>query len=140
MPRLSGAERGMTARQGITVAVASETATGERRVAITPETCRKLMALGAQVRVQRGAGLSAGFTDDAYAAAGAQLAGDVVSTLGDADLVLCVQPPAAATLAQLKPGAALVGMLALQADAARGDAMASRQLLAFPLERLPRST
>jgi NAD(P) transhydrogenase subunit alpha len=130
----------MTAGQGITVAVASETAAGERRVAITPETCRKLMALGAKVRVQRSAGLSAGFTDDAYAAAGAQLADGVVSALDDADLVLCVQPPSAATLAQLKPGAALVGMLALQADAARNEAIASRQLLAFPLERLPRTT
>ena len=130
----------MTAGQGITVAVASETAVGERRVAITPETCKKLTALGAQVRVQRGAGLSAGFTDDAYAAAGAQLAGDMASTLGDADLVLCVQPPSAATLAQLKPGAALVGMLSLQADAARSEAITSRQLLAFPLERLPRTT
>ena len=130
----------MTAGQGVTVAVASETAAGERRVAITPETCRKLMALGAKVRVQRGAGLSAGFTDDAYAAAGAQLAGDMGSTLDDADLVLCVQPPSAATLAQLKPGAALVGMLSLQADAARSEAIASRQLLAFPLERLPRTT
>lgn len=130
----------MTAGQGITVAVASETATGERRVAITPETCKKLVTLGAHVRVQCGAGLPAGFTDDAYAAAGAQLAGDTVSTLGDADLVLCVQPPPAATLAQLKQGATLVGMLAPQADAARSEAIVSRQLLAFPLERLPRTT
>jgi NAD(P) transhydrogenase subunit alpha len=140
MLRLSGAERGMTAGQGITVAVASETASGERRVAITPETCKKLVALGAQVRVQRGAGLSAGFIDDAYVAAGAQLAGDTASTLSGADLVLCVQPPPAATLAQLKQGATLVGMLAPQADAARCEAIVSRQLLAFPLERLPRTT
>ena len=130
----------MTAGQGITVAVASETAAGERRVAITPEACKKLVALGAQVRVQRGAGLPAGFTDDAYAAAGAQFAGDAASTLGGADLVLCVQPPPAATLMQLKPGAALVGMLAPQADAARSEAITSRPLLAFPLERLPRTT
>jgi len=130
----------MTAGQGIIVAVASETAAGERRVAVTPETCRKLVALGAQVRVQRGAGVAAGFTDDAYAAAGAQLTGDAASTLSDADLVLCVQPPPAGTLAQLKPGATLVGMLAPQADTARGEAIASRRLLAFPLERLPRTT
>ncbi|KQY55132.1 NAD(P) transhydrogenase subunit alpha [Lysobacter sp. Root494] len=130
----------MTAGQGITVAVASETASGERRVAITPETCRKLVALGAQVRVQRGAGFPAGFTDDAYATAGAQLTSDAASTLDDADLVLCVQPPPATTLAQLKTGAALVGMLAPQADPARSEAITSRQLHAFPLERLPRTT
>jgi NAD(P) transhydrogenase subunit alpha len=129
----------MTAVQGITVAVAREAAPGERRVAATPETCRKLIALGAQVRVQRGAGLAAGFTDDAYATAGAQLADDSAATLGNADLVLCVQP-LASTLSQLKQGAVVVGMLAPQADAARGEAINARQLIAFPLERLPRTT
>lgn len=129
----------MTAVQGIIVAVAREAAPGERRVAATPETCKKLVALGAQVRVQRGAGLAAGFTDEAYAAAGAQLADDAAATLGDADLVLGVQPPAS-TLAQLKQGAIVVGMLAPEADPARGEAIGARQLVAFPLERLPRTT
>jgi NAD(P) transhydrogenase subunit alpha len=128
------------AGQGITVAVAREVAAGERRVAATPETCKKLAALGATVRVQRGAGLSAGFTDDAYAGAGAQLADDAAATLADADLVLCVQPPPPATLSQLKPGSALVGMLAPQADAARAQAIEARGLVTFPLERLPRTT
>ncbi|GAB3360994.1 NAD(P) transhydrogenase subunit alpha [Lysobacter tyrosinilyticus] len=128
------------AGQGITVAVAREDAKGERRVAGTPETCKKLVALGARVRVQRGAGLSAGFTDDAYAAVGVQLADDAAATLTDADVVLCVQPPSAAMLSQLKSGATLVGMLAPDADAARGDAIGARRLVAFPLERLPRTT
>src|SRR5207342_611697 len=133
-------ERGMTAGvQGITVAVARETAEGERRVAATPETCKKLVALGAQVQVQRGAGLGAGFIDETYVAAGARVADDVPAALGDADLVLCVQPPSPSTLAQLKQGAALVGTLAPQADAARGEAIGARQLVAFPLERLPRT-
>ncbi|HJW47521.1 MAG TPA: NAD(P) transhydrogenase subunit alpha [Lysobacter sp.] len=124
----------------IAVAVACETATGERRVAATPETCKKLIALGAQIRVQRGAGLNAGFTDEAYAAVGAQLADDATRTYADADLVLCVQPPDAATLTQLKEGAALVGMLAPQGDSARAEAIVARKLSAFPLERLPRTT
>ncbi len=128
------------AGQGTTIAVMRETAPGERRVAATPETCRKFVALGAQVRVQRGAGLSAGFTDDAYGGAGAQLVDADAAALAAADIVLCVQPPAPAVLAQLKPGAALVGMLAPQADQARGEAITSRGLLAFPLERLPRTT
>ncbi|GAB3386713.1 NAD(P) transhydrogenase subunit alpha [Lysobacter fragariae] len=121
----------------VTVAIARETAPGERRVAATPETCKKLVALGAQVRVQRGAGLTAGFTDAAYEAAGAQLAENV---LADADLVLCVAPPSAATLSQLKQGAAVVGMIAPEADVARGDAIKARALVVFPLERLPRTT
>ena len=91
----------MTAGQGITVAVASETAPGERRVAATPETCRKLLALGAQGRVQRGAGSAAGYTDDADATAGALLAGDAAATLADADVVVCVHPPSPAVLSQL---------------------------------------
>jgi NAD(P) transhydrogenase subunit alpha len=124
----------------IAVAVACETAPGERRVAATPETCKKLIALGAQVRVQRGAGLNAGFTDEAYAAVGAQLADDAARTYADADLVLCVQPPDPATLTQLKEGAALVGMLAPEGDSARAEAIVARKLAAFPLERLPRTT
>ncbi|HEU0305622.1 MAG TPA: NAD(P) transhydrogenase subunit alpha, partial [Lysobacter sp.] len=129
----------MTAVQGITVAVAREAAPGERRVAATPETCRKLVALGAQVRVQRGAGLAAGFTDDAYVSAGARIAEDATATLEQADLVLCVQAMASMLL-QLKQGAVVVGMLAPQADPARGEAIGARQLVAFPLERLPRTT
>src|SRR5262245_39767973 len=105
----------------IAVAGARDTATGERRVATTPEICRKLLPFGEQVRVQRGAGLEAGFTDDAYGATGAQLVRDAGATYDNAELVLCVQPPNAATLAQLKQGAALVGTLAPEADSARGE-------------------
>jgi len=125
---------------GITIGVASETASGERRVALTPETCRKLVARGARVRIERGAGRLASFTDDAYAEAGAELVDDATAALRDADLVLCVQPPSPPTLMGLREGAAIVGLLAPQADAARGEAINARHLLAFPLERLPRTT
>ncbi|MGO4223457.1 NAD(P) transhydrogenase subunit alpha [Lysobacter sp. TAF61] len=125
---------------GITIGVASETATGERRVAVTPETCKKLVARGARVRVQRGAGRAASFDDQAYSDAGADLADDAAAAWADADVVMCVQPPGAQALAGLRQGAVLVGILAPQGDAARGEAIAARGLLAFPLERLPRTT
>ncbi|HEY0505575.1 MAG TPA: NAD(P) transhydrogenase subunit alpha [Lysobacter sp.] len=125
---------------GITIGVAGETASGERRVALTPETCRKLVARGARVRVQRNAGRQAAFTDESYAQAGAELVDDAASALRDADVVLCVQPPSPATLQSLREGTAVVGLLAPQADAARGEAINARGLLAFPLERLPRTT
>ncbi len=125
---------------GITIGVASETANGERRVALTPETCKKLVARGARVRVQRGAGRAASFDDQAYADAGAELADDAASAWNDADVVLCVQPPAAQSLNALRQGTVLVGLLAPQGDTARGEAIAARGLLAFPLERLPRTT
>jgi len=124
----------------IIVGVARESAAGERRVALTPETCRKLVAAGAQVRVERGAGRGASFSDDAYADAGAQLVESAGAALEQADVVLCVQPPQTTQIARLREGAALVGSLAPQADAARGEAIIARQLLAFPLERLPRTT
>ena len=57
----------------VTIGIARETAPGERRVALTPETCTKFIKAGAQVRVERGAGAAAGMTDDAYAQAGAQI-------------------------------------------------------------------
>ncbi|MBB3275336.1 MULTISPECIES: NAD(P) transhydrogenase subunit alpha [unclassified Pseudoxanthomonas] len=122
----------------VEVLVLKETAAGERRVAATPETVKKMVAAGAQVRFDPGAGRSAGFLDEAYAGAGARPAdGD---TLANADVVLCVQPPAPDTLTRLKTGAVLIGMLHPQADAARAEAIQARGLLAFPLERLPRTT
>ena len=124
----------------VTIGVARETASGERRVALTPETCMKLVAAGATVRIERGLGNGAHISDEAYADAGAQLADSAPDAIGNADVVLCVQPPDTAKVAQLKSGAVLVGMLQPQADAARADAMAARGIIAFPLERLPRTT
>ncbi|HVI60310.1 MAG TPA: NAD(P) transhydrogenase subunit alpha [Luteimonas sp.] len=124
----------------VTIGVARETAPGELRVALTPETCRKLVAAGARVRVQRGLGDGAHFPDATYADAGAELVDGAAGALADADLVLCVQPPPAAAIASLKPGAVLVGSLQPEADAARGEALRANGIAAFPLERLPRTT
>ncbi len=124
----------------ITIGVARETAAGERRVPLVPETARKLLALGANLRMQRGAGSAAGFADAAYADAGVQLVDDAAAALADADIVLCVQSPPVAALQELRPGTVLVGQLAAQAEAARSEAIIARGLIAFPLERLPRTT
>src|SRR5688500_7938366 len=104
----------------VQVAIPCETAPGERRVAATPETCKKLIALGARVRVQRGAGQPASFVDDAYVEAGAEVVDGIDAVLDGADLLLCVQPPEPAVIARLPERATLVGLLAPQADAARG--------------------
>ena len=95
----------------VSIGVARESAPGERRVALTPETCRKLVAAGATVSVERGLGALAHFPDDAYAAAGATLVDDAAAALAGADLVLCVQSPPAALLATLREGAAVIGQL-----------------------------
>jgi len=119
---------------------ARETAPGERRVAITPETCKKLVAAGARVRIERGLGNGAYFPDQAYADAGAEIVDSRNDVLAQADIVLCVQPPDAAAIATLKHGATLVGSLQPEVDAARGDALRANAIVSFPLERLPRTT
>ncbi|MCC8364057.1 NAD(P) transhydrogenase subunit alpha [Lysobacter sp. A6] len=124
----------------VEVGVARESAPGERRVALTPETCKKLVKAGAAVRIERGAGAFAGFPDNDYADAGAQVVDDGHLALNGADVVLCVQPPDAVRLAQFKQGAVLVGLLQPQADASRANEIRAREILAFPLERLPRTT
>ena len=124
----------------VTIGVARETAVGERRVALTPETCKKFVVAGAQVRVERGLGSAAHFSDDAYADAGATLVDAARAALSGAAVVLCVRPPEIEHLQLLDPGTTLVGVLQPEADAARGDAIVARGLVAFPLERLPRTT
>src|SRR5690606_23949598 len=101
---------------------------------------KKLVAAGARVRIERGAGFASGFVDEAYVQAGAEPVADAAAALDGADLVLCVQPPAAARLQQLREGTVLIGLLAPQADPERAAAITGRGLVAFALERLPRTT
>jgi len=119
------------------IGVPLETAAGETRVAVTPETAKKLVAQGHQVQVQAGAGLAASVPDAAYEAAGATLT-DRNGALG-AELVLKVQRPSADELALMKPGAALVGMLN-PFDKDGLAALAAAGLSSFALEAAPRTT
>ena len=122
------------------IGVARERATGERRVAVTPETCRKLVAAGATVRVERGAGQGAYIPDAQYTDAGAMLVDDADAARDGAAIVACVQPPATTAIARLRPGTVLVGLLAPESDPARAAALRDGGVVAFPLERLPRTT
>ena len=119
------------------IGVPAETASGETRVAVTPETVKKLVAQGHTVRVQSGAGVAASVTDTAYQAAGAEIT-DSTGALG-ADLVLKVRTPSDAEAALMKPGAALVGMLN-PFDAIGLQRLATAQLASFALEAAPRTT
>ncbi|CAE6724247.1 NAD(P) transhydrogenase subunit alpha [Xanthomonas arboricola pv. corylina] len=122
----------------VQVLVLKEHAAGERRVAATPETVRKLVALGASVWIEPGAGCASSMADAAYLQAGAQLA--TADTLAQAEVLLSVQAPPTELLQQCRPHAVLIGMLAPDADPARAQAIATGALVAFPLERLPRTT
>ena len=119
------------------IGVPAETASGETRVAVTPETVKKLVAQGHTVCVQSGAGVAASVTDTAYQAAGAEIT-DSTGALG-ANLVLKVRTPSDAEAALMKPGAALVGMLN-PFDAIGLQRLATAQLSSFALEAAPRTT
>ncbi len=119
------------------VGVPTETAPGETRVAVTPETVKKLKAQGHVLRVQSGAGLAASVTDEAYVAAGAEIT-DAAGAFGT-ELVLKVRSPSATELSMMRVGTALVGMLN-PFDAAGLQALANTGLTAFALEAAPRTT
>jgi len=117
--------------------IPKETLTGETRVAVTPETVKKLKAQGHTLRVQSGAGVAASVTDEAYLAAGAEIT-DAAGALG-ADMVLKVRAPSADERAQMKPGAVLIGMLN-PFDKDGLQALTGAKLTAFALEAAPRTT
>ena len=119
------------------IGVPAETVSGETRVAATPETIKKLVAQGQVVKVQSQAGLAASVTDDAYAAAGAQIT-DAAGALG-AELVLKVRAPSAAELTHMQSGSALIGMLN-PFDAEGLQRIAAAGLTSFALEAAPRTT
>jgi len=119
------------------IGVPLETAAGETRVAVTPETTKKFVAQGHVVNVQSGAGLAASVTDVAYEAAGATIV-DRNAAFG-AELVLKVQRPSQEELGLMKPGAALVGMLN-PFDKAGLAQIAAAGVTSFALEAAPRTT
>ena len=119
------------------IGVPLETVAGETRVAVTPETAKKLVAQGHTLCVQAGAGISASVTDEAYAAAGAQVT-DAAGALA-CDLVLKVRAPSSDELAAMKRGAALVGMLN-PFDKEGLARIAAAGLTSFALEAAPRTT
>ena len=126
------------------IAIPKERRPGERRVADTPETLTKLVALGAEVAVETGAGAGAAIPDGEFAEAGAQVVGDAAAALGEADLVFKVQRPlgrgeaGADEVAMMKRGAVLVAMLAPYADRPLLDALAGAGITAFAMELMPR--
>lgn len=115
--------------------VTRETAPGERRVALVPETAGKLAAAGFEILVEPGAGAAASFPDSAYTDAGATL-----GSPWDADVVLKVRKPAEDEIAHLRDGQLLIGFLDPLADREGVERLASRGVVAFAMESIPRTT
>ena len=121
------------------IAVLRERAPGESRVALTPETAKKFVALGAVVAVEEGAGLGAALTDGAFAEAGAEV-GPAAAVVKDADIVLGVQAPDTAALAGASPGAWVAATFDPFRESARVAAYAEAGYEALSMEFMPRIT
>ena len=120
----------------VRVGVPRETRAGESRLAVVPAVAEKYAALGAEVLLERGAGLASHYLDEEF---GDATLSDAEASLG-ADLVLKVQPPGVTEIAQMREGAVLVGLLDPYRAASAVRALADRKVTSFALELLPRIT
>ncbi len=121
------------------VSVPRETAPGERRVALVPETVSKLCSAGFDVRIERAAGSAAGFSDDEYAAADAELA-EGAALLEGADCVARVARPSVEEVDAMSPGTVLIGFLDPLTDTDGIARLRQREIVAFAMESIPRIT
>ncbi len=122
----------------IQVAVPKETFPNECRVALDPSMVERFIKLGAQVRVQAGAGVGAHFTDGAYQAKGAVLVEDTAALLGEADLVLKVQPPSPEEVELIRDGAVVASFMAPHQHRDMVKKLRDKNITSFAMELIPR--
>jgi proton-translocating NAD(P)+ transhydrogenase subunit alpha len=127
------------------IGIPREIASGERRVALVPEVVSQLTRAGHRIVVERGAGLRAGFTDEAYSTAGCDLADSAREIFSTAQMILKVQRPArdeagVAELDQMKEETVLIGLLQPSGDPALFQQLAERHIIACSMELVPRTT
>lgn len=118
------------------IAIRREPIEGERRVAATPVTVAQYVGAGYDVSVERGAGLAAGYPDEAYAASGASLVASI--PLKKTEVLVHVRPLDAATIAALPKGAVTIGFASPASELSGVAALADRGVTAFSLELIPR--
>ncbi len=123
------------------ISVPTETAPREQRVSLAPDSIARLIKQQKlEVVVQQGAGLRAGFRDDAYEKAGATLVPNAASALGGADIVAKVQPPSPEEIAQIDAGATLISLMRPGQSADLVALLAERKITSLALELVPRIT
>ncbi len=118
----------------MTIGVPKEIKIGETRVSMTPSLCRRCVALGASVLVEKSAGISAGFTDAEYRAAGARLAGSAAKVWSAADLILKVKEPLPAEYPRLRAGQAIFTYLHLAANPRLTRVLLEKRVLGIAYE------
>ena len=124
----------------VQIVVPKEIVAGERRIALVPEVVKALVKSGATVTMESGAGLTAGYPDTAYSAAGATLETDSAKLYGAAQLVLKVQPPTVEEVRRIRPGAVVVALVNASRNLDPVRALRDARLTVFALELLPRIT
>jgi NAD(P) transhydrogenase subunit alpha len=122
------------------ITVLRETDQNESRVALVPESVKKLVALKASVAAESSAGLEAGASDADYEAAGATVSSDRAALLASAEVLLCVNRPPDIDIAQLKKGAVVIGFLRPLDEPLALRSMMQRGVSAFAVELIPRTT
>jgi len=122
------------------LAIPRETHPGENRASVTPETVKKLVRLGADVVIERSAGVGCGIDDDAYTVAGATIEIDRDALLASADMVLRLRKPDIDEVAKLKSGCIHVSYLDPFNEHELIKAFASNNITAVSMEMIPRST
>jgi NAD(P) transhydrogenase subunit alpha len=128
------------------IVIPKERRAHERRVAATPDTVKKFIALGFEVAIEKDAGIASRITNESYQEAGATLSDDLTGLLGSADIVLKVQRPLLASegdvneLALIKRGAVLIAMLSPYSDPAAINQYADAGITTMTLEFVPRIT
>jgi NAD(P) transhydrogenase subunit alpha len=124
----------------VRVGIPTEIHPGERRVAATPDSVKRLGAQGFTVRVQAGAGQAASFPDEAYRDAGAEVVEGAAAIWGESDLVLKVRPPTDDEADRLREGASLVSFLWPAQNGALVERLAARRATALAIDAVPRIT
>ncbi len=122
------------------IAIPKETAQGEYRAPMIPDSVKKIVRMGANVVVESGVGVAAGFTDDEYEQAGAEISTDRAGLLGSADVVLRVRKPEINEVPLLKSGSIHVSFLDPFNEHELIDALKDKKISAISMEMIPRST
>lgn len=122
------------------LSVPTETAPREKRIAIAPDSIGRFKKLGIDIVVQQGAGLAAGFRDDAFVVAGARIAPDAASTISGATIVAKVQPPTGAEIGLIPEGAIVICLMRPGQSGDLASLLAQRKLIGLALELVPRIT
>jgi NAD(P) transhydrogenase subunit alpha len=122
------------------IGVPKETAPGDRRVALVPESAKKLIQAGYEVALEAGAGDEAGYGDPVYREVGAVVQADRAALAGSADLLLKVGPPARDEVGWMPAGSIYLGSLMPLRNPAAVRALADRRVTAFSTDAIPRTT